>query len=358
VDVVDTPTPELQTMSLGLYDLVHFALMAAGFALFAYFLYSWASKEEVGRRYRPAVHAGLCLAAIATVSYLVLFLKWDTGFELTGDVYEPNAEARFTGSTRYPDWAITVPLLTVELLAVCSIAGGKARNLRFTTMAAAFLMILTGYFGSQVIADGRDVSALVIWGLISTAFYVYLNLALLAAVRSSLPHMGREAGVSLRNATIVLLASFGVYPLVYAIPVFADVTPAWFATMQVAYSTADVIAKVAFGLLIHKVAVLRTAEDVRAGKDTHPEPVWVSHVHESDGVLPELGRVSSAAAATIRGEHAHSEHEHEHHGHERGPGHQAHEHEAHQHHSYEHKARGHEARGHGGGATRTAPDRY
>ena len=288
MDVVDTPTPELQTMSLGLYDLVHFALMAAGFALFAYFLYTWASRQEVGRRYRPAMHAGLCLAAIATVSYLVLFVKWDSGFTLTDGLYEPNAEARFTGSTRYPDWAVTVPLLTVELLAVCSLTGKRARNLRATTMAAAFLMILTGYVGAQLVADGRDRTALVVWGLVSTAFFAYLYVALAGAVRASLPHMGREAGVSLRNATIVLLASFGVYPLVYAIPVFADVTPAWFATMQVAYSAADVVAKVGFGLLVHKVALLRTAEDVRAGEDTHPEPVWISNVHESDGVLPEL----------------------------------------------------------------------
>ncbi|MBM7808800.1 bacteriorhodopsin [Geodermatophilus bullaregiensis] len=334
MDVVDTPTPELQTMSLGLYDLVHFALMAAGFSLLAYFLYSWASREEVGRRYRPAVYAGLCLAAVATVSYLVLFLKWDTGFDLQDGLYRPNAEARFTGSTRYPDWAVTVPLLTVELLAVCSLAGSRARNLRASAMAAAFLMILTGYLGAQVVADGRDRTALVVWGLVSTAFFAYLCVALIGAVRASLPHMGREAAVSLRNATIVLLSSFGVYPLVYAIPVFVDVTPAWSATVQVAYSTADVIAKVGFGLLVHKVAVLRTAEDVRAGVDTHPEPVWVSNVHESDGVLPELDRVSSSAAATLRGGHDH--HGHDHHGRD--------------HH--------HDEPGHDGahGATRQAPD--
>jgi bacteriorhodopsin len=290
VDVVDTPTPELQTLSPGLYDLVHFALLAAGFSLLAYLLYSWASRQEVGRRYRPAIHAGLCLAAVATVSYLVLFLKWDSGFTLTDGVYVPNAEARFTGSTRYPDWAVTVPLLTVELLAVCSLTGKRARNLRASTMAAAFLMIATGYVGSQLVAEGRDRTALVVWGLVSTAFFVYLYVALIGAVRASLPHMGRPAGVSLRNATIVLLASFGVYPLVYAIPVFADVTPAWAATVQVAYSTADVVAKVGFGLLVHKVALLRTAEDVRAGEDTHPEPVWISNAHESDGVLPAPAR--------------------------------------------------------------------
>src|SRR3712207_5950696 len=129
----------------------------------------------------------------------------------------------------------------------------------FTTMAAAFLMIVTGYLGSQVLSQGRDATALVVWGLISTAFFAYLYVALIGAVRASLPTMGTEAATSLRNATIVLLSSFGVYPLVYAVPVFDDVTPAWYAAMQVAYSVADVIAKIGFGVLVHKVATLRTA---------------------------------------------------------------------------------------------------
>lgn len=64
--------------------------------------------------------------------------------------------------------------------------------------------------------------------------------------------------MSLRNATIVLLGTFEVYPLVYAIPVFFDVTPAWLTGMQLAYSAADVLARVGFGVLIHKVAKLRT----------------------------------------------------------------------------------------------------
>ncbi len=287
---MDTPTPELQTMPLGLYDLVQWALLFAFFALFAYFVYSWTSRTEVSVRYRPSVLAGLCLAGVAMVAYLLLYQDWDSGFRLEGEVYVPNEEARTSESTRYIDWSVTVPLLTVELLAVCSVAGAKARALRFRTMAAAFAMIFTGYLGSQVLAQGRDATALVVWGLISTLFFGYLYVALIGAVRASLPTMGKEAAVSLRNATVLLLGSFGVYPLVYAVPVFADVTPAWFATMQVAYSVADVIAKVGFGVLTHKVAKLRTAEDVVAGIDTHPEPVWSSHVHKSDGVQPVLRR--------------------------------------------------------------------
>ncbi len=60
------------------------------------------------------------------------------------------------------------------------------------------------------------------------------------------------------------------------------------------------MAKVGFGVLVHKVAKLRTAENVAAGVDTHPEPVWSSSVHKSDGVLPELGRISPALLDGLR----------------------------------------------------------
>jgi bacteriorhodopsin len=303
-----TPTPELQTMPPALYDLVTYSIVGAGFALVAYLLYSWHTTGEVSARYRPAVVASLALVGVAALSYLLLYTSWKSGFELRGGVYEPTADARETLYTRYIDWSVTVPLLTVELLAVCSLTGARARNLRFSTMAAAFLMILTGFLGSQVVGEGRDRGALVLWGVISTVFYLYLNVALIGAVRASLASMGSEAAASLRNATIVLLGTFGVYPLVYAIPVFVDVTPAWFTTMQVAYSAADVLAKVGFGVLVHKVAKLRTAEDVAAGADTHPEPVWVSNAPRSVGVLPELSRISPAGLDDLRSRR----HEHDH----------------------------------------------
>ena len=292
MDVYDTPTPELQTMPLGLYDVVQLALLGAGFALLAYFLYSLISMNEVSARYRPSAYAAVCLAAVAALAYALLYSDWDSGFRLQGEVWVPTEEARNSVGTRFIDWSVTVPLLTVELLAVCSIAGARARNLRFTTMGAAWLMIVTGYFGSQVIADGRDRTALVVWGLISTVFFVYLAVVLIGAVRASLPTMGGEAAASLRNATILLFSSFGIYPLIYSIPVFVDVTPAWLTAIQVGYSATDVVAKVGFGVLVHKVAKLRTAEDVAAGIDTHPEPVWSSHVHKSDGVLPEVRRIA------------------------------------------------------------------
>jgi hypothetical protein len=64
-------------------------------------------------------------------------------------------------------------------------------------------------------------------------------------------------------------------------------------SLQIAFSVADIAAKVGFGALIHKVAKLRTAEDLHSGEDTHPEPVWISNVKKAEGLQPSVKSVES-----------------------------------------------------------------
>lgn len=277
---------EQHSLSPGQYDLVFYFLVIAGLALFASFLYSWTTRSEISPRYRTAVLASMCITAVAAVSYLVLIIKWDTGYALQGGRYVPGPEARFVIAPRYMDWSITVPLLTVELIAVSTLSGALARRTRFTSMAAAFLMILTGFLGAQVIKDGTSTGWLLLWGLISTAFFVYLYVVLIGATLTSLRALPAETGNSLLNATVLLLATFGVYPLVYAIPVFFHTTAGWLVTAQVAFSVADIAAKAGFGALIHKVAKLRTAQDLDQASATHSEAVFISGEQRSVALLP------------------------------------------------------------------------
>ena len=44
--------------------------------------------------------------------------------------------------------------------------------------------------------------------------------------------------------------------------------------------------KLGFSGLIHRAAKLRTAEDVRAGEDIHPEAIWITSVKQSDAGVP------------------------------------------------------------------------
>lgn len=294
----DRSIVENQVFSAGQYDLVYYFLVVTAFGLVAGFLYSWTGRSEVSARFRPAVIASLCITGIATLSYLVLIVKWDSGYSLQGNSYVPGPGARLSVVPRYMDWSITVPLLTAELIAVCAVAGKKARNLRASTMVAAFLMILTGFIGAKVIDQGTNVGALVLWGLISTVFMCYLYPTLMFAVRDSMSTLSPEAGRTLKAAVTLLLSVFVVYPLVFAIPVFFNPTAAWTTGIQIILSVADVTAKVGFGVLIHKVAKLRTAQDILDGIDTNPEPVWISQNKCAPGVQPAVKDILTGSSST------------------------------------------------------------
>ncbi|WP_322921055.1 bacteriorhodopsin [Nocardioides renjunii] len=281
----DVTAPERVVLSSAQHDLIVFGIVVAGFALVAQLLYSWTSLGEVSSRYRPAVLASLCIAGVASLSYLMVFLQVHSGYDYSGGSYVPNSEALSTITSRYMDWAVTVPLLMAELLAVCTLVGRRLARTRAVVMAAAFAMIVTGYLGDQVFKEGEDTFWLWLWWGVSMACFVVIYVVLVPAVVSSVRSLPADVGRGLGQAATVLLSVFFVYPVVYLIPIFFD-GGWWTTTIHVAFSAADVIAKVGFGMLIHKVAKLRTAADVAAGDETHPESVWVNSVHHSDGVSP------------------------------------------------------------------------
>jgi hypothetical protein len=86
--------------------------------------------------------------------------------------------------------------------------------------------------------------------------------------------MGRQpAGVAkeLRGLRLTLIATWGVYPISYLFPVFGELFGSdWFqgtdsfVLRQYGYSIADVLAKAVFGLLIYKIARLKSFADDRS----------------------------------------------------------------------------------------------
>ncbi|WP_369069449.1 bacteriorhodopsin [Kineococcus terrestris] len=294
----DVARPEVVTLSSGQHDLISYSLTVAGLALFAQFVRTWNSTGEVGARYRPALLASLCVTGVAFLSYVYLVVKFDQGYAYSGGGYVPTPAALSTLTPRYMDWSVTVPLLMVEFLAVSALTGSRARAVRAALVTAAFLMIFTGFLGAAVVGSGTSQTALLAWGAVSTVFYAALHVLLVRVLRASKGSMGPQAYATYRNAGILLLSVWGWYPIAYAIHNWLP-GAGWTTTIQVGFSFADIAAKVGFGALIHKVAKLRTAEDVRAGEETHPEDVWISSVKLSDGVQPVLKGIAGSAPGTV-----------------------------------------------------------
>lgn len=279
--------PWESSLSLAEHSLIFYFLALTGSALAFGLVRTWLTRGEVGARYRTAVVARVGIMLVAVLSYALMVLAFNSGYDRVGDEWIPNAQAIMTIAPRYVEWSIAVPLLAVELLAVTTLAGVRARQTNRAAVAGAFLMIFTGFLGAVVIGDGRSSAALIFWGSVSTVFWIFTTVILVRAISQTLPDLTREAAALLRTATIFLLSGWLVYPIVYLIQIFFA-GGQWTATMQILLCTTDVVVKLGFGALIHRVAKLRTAEDVRAGVDIHGESIWISSIKLSDAGIPTI----------------------------------------------------------------------
>jgi bacteriorhodopsin len=259
-------------------------LVITALAFFAAFIRAWVTRTEIGSRYRNVTVARLGILGVTLVSYLLLLLNFLTGYDLVGGVHQPNANALMAFAPRYMEWSVAVPLLAAELLVVCTLTGAAARRTHALAFAGAFLMIFCGFLGGIVIDSGHNLTALLAWAGISAIFWVGTNIVLIRAVRHSLHQLTPEGAVQLRNATILLLSCWFVYPLVYLIPIFFT-GGKWATVIQIVLCVTDIVVKIGFGTLLWRVAKYRTAEDVRAGTDVHPESIWISSVKLSDAGL-------------------------------------------------------------------------
>jgi len=281
------------------YQLICYFVGMGALCFLGGFLRAWVTSGEVGARYRTAVVARLGIMSVMFLCYVVLLLGLAFGYSHGAGTVEPNGWALLTFAVRYVQWSVAVPLVVVEMLAVCVLLGGVARRIRLVAMAGGFLMVFTAYLGAIVASGGTDAAALIGWGIVAGVLWLATTALLAGVVWRSLPGLTAESAALLRTATILLLSTWAVYPLVYALPlVWSD--GSMVVVMQVTLTVADIAGKVWFGGLLHRVAKLRTAEDVRAGRDVHPEAIWISSVKQSDAGKPREVYLAAGAAVHLR----------------------------------------------------------
>ena len=190
--------------------------------------------------------------------------KWKTSLTVSGLVTLVAAVHYFymrdvwieTGSTplvyRYIDWLITVPLLMVEfyliLRAITKVSGGVFWRLMIGTM----VMLAAGYMG-----EAGYISAWLgfIVGMVGWAYILYeIFLGEAGQVAAN------EAPESVKSAfsTMRWIVTIGwaIYPIGYFMGYFTGAGPEEASNMlNIIYNLADVVNKIAFGVIIWNVAV-------------------------------------------------------------------------------------------------------
>jgi bacteriorhodopsin len=225
--------------------------------MFATFLFLILVRTQVAPKYRLAIVMSTLVVAIAGYHYLRIFESWNAAFviDAVSGKYVPSGTP-FNDAYRYIDWMLTVPLLVAELVAVLALTkGGGWLTARLAT--AALLMVALGYPGEIA----TDMGTRALWGAISTVPFLYIVYVLFTELGSAMNRQTEEVRVLLRNIRLLLLATWGFYPIVYLLPMLGVERSSALIAIQLGYCIADVAAKCGYGLMIYAIARAKSKAD-------------------------------------------------------------------------------------------------
>ena len=226
----------------------------------------WIARDRVLPKYRLAVMTSATVTSIAAYHYFRMFDSFNEAYTVGG-----TAEAGFAGYNvgyRYVDWFLTVPLLLVELVAVMGLARAVQSSLLKRLIPAAALMIVLGYPGDMHTGlFGLDDGT---WGALSTVPFLYILYVLFVEIGKSLAGQSAKVQGLLKSARVLLIATWGVYPITFITAMGATGAPSFEAVVnrEIGYSIADILAKCVFGLIIFFIARIKSAEDSKEFADT------------------------------------------------------------------------------------------
>lgn len=219
------------------------------------------AQPRVLPRYRQALVVSAIVCGIAAYHYFRIFDSFREAFvtDAVGGrgVYAQAPGVSFNEGYRYVDWLLTVPLLLVELVVVLALAKKLQASLLLRLIPASAIMIALGYPG-EISGDNATRN---IFGLLSTIPFLYILYVLFIELTRSLDRQPVAVRTTVSRMRILLFATWGVYPIAYILPLIGLSGGGAWVGKQAGYSIADILAKALYGLLIYRIARLKSFAD-------------------------------------------------------------------------------------------------
>ncbi len=269
------------------YNLLSLVIAAQTFTA----LFLLVSQPRVLPRYRQALVVSAVVCGIAAYHYFRIFDSFKAAFVTDAPggrgIYSQAIGDSFNEGYRYVDWLLTVPLLLTELVIVLALARKLQSSLLWRLIPASALMIALGYPGE--VAGNNSIR--LIFGLLSTIPFLYILYVLFVELTKSLATQPVEVRGTVSRLRILLFATWGVYPIAYMLPLLGLSGSDSWVIKQAGYSIADILAKALYGLLIYKIARVKSFADdsgFAALEDSH---------HDDGVPVDRNGSTATEAAA-------------------------------------------------------------
>ena len=228
-------------------DFVGISFWIISMALVAATAFFFLERDRVSPKWKTSLTVSGLVTLVAAVHYFYMRDVWVA-----------------TGSTptvfRYIDWLITVPLLMIEfyliLAAITKVQGGIFWRLIIGTL----VMLIGGYLGE---AKYLSVWPAFIIGMLGWAFILY---EIFLGQAGKINAANAPPAVQSAFNTMRLIVTFGwaIYPVGYYYGYLTGSNPADSANaLNIIYNAADVLNKIAFGLIIWSVAVSESEQTAK-----------------------------------------------------------------------------------------------
>ena len=220
-------------------DYVGISFWLISIAMVASTVFFYAEARRVGGKWGVSLLVAALVTLVAAVHYFYMREVWaSTGESPT--VY------------RYIDWLITVPLQMIEFYLILAAVGAATSRIFWHLLVGTLVMLLGGYFGEIGVIDAT------LGFIIGMAGWVYILYFIFAG----------EAGQNVKNTSpavqsafgamrLIVLVGWSIYPLGYVLGYLMGSVDA--ASLNGIYNIADLVNKIAFGLMIWAAATSEEA---------------------------------------------------------------------------------------------------
>ena len=224
-------------------DFVGISFWLISMALLASTAFFWLETSRVSAKWKTSLTVSGMVTFIAAVHYFYMRDVWVA----TGDT--PTV-------FRYIDWLITVPLLMVEFYLILRAIGKVSAGIFWRLMIGTLVMLVGGYIGEAGYIN------ITLGFVIGMAGWAYILYEVFAGEAGKMNADQAPDSVKAAFSTMRWIVSIGwaIYPLGY---VFGYMTnTASMESLNVIYNLADVLNKIAFGVIIWSVAVAESEEGI------------------------------------------------------------------------------------------------
>jgi bacteriorhodopsin len=220
-------------------DFVGISFWLITMALMASTVFFFLERDRVSAKWKTSLTVSGLVTLVAAVHYLYMREVWvNTGTSPT--VF------------RYIDWLITVPLLMIEFYLILSAITKVPAGVFWRLMVGTFVMLIGGYLGEAGYMSVWPAFIIGMAGWAAILYEIFFGQAGKINAQSAPPAV-QSAFSTMRW---IVTIGWAIYPIGYFFGYLTGSGPEASANaLNLIYNLADVLNKIAFGLIIWSVAV-------------------------------------------------------------------------------------------------------